>query len=165
MNDRSIGWFCCLIIILLIGDLSYRVWSDATNQSDPMVIRLRSFNKAVSAFDDAAFGSQGMNSPPIWESLNGDTNKMEFIKYRADTILAFAMAYKKTLFETNGVERSKDTVVMMQEVARIRDEIKSLRFASATQGLPVIGSGTDSWSWVQSQTGIVTKVSGTENTK
>jgi len=171
MNDKATGWLCFLLILAIGGDVAYRAWVASPRQSDQTVARLQAFNKAIAAFGDAAFGSMSMNAAPVSTTLKDDPSKMEFIKYQADTMLAFALAYRKTLFDvpTNGVERPQpqDTAGLMREISGLRDEVRTLREeAPKSKGLLPLISATNSFmrsDWALSSYASMTNVQMTNS--
>jgi len=127
MSDRATGWVCFLLIMLILGDICVRLWTEPDSRPDSAADRTKIFNKAMAAFAGAAFGSPSMNSLPVGATIKDDAIKMEFARYQGDTMLAFATMYRHVLLEpqTNGVERT--TAGLMTEIAGIRDEIGRLR--------------------------------------
>ena len=134
MSDRTLGWFCFLLILLVLGDIGYRFMSTSSTPADPAIARMKALGQAVEDFDYYSFGSGSANAAAPWSQIKDETNRMEFIKYRADTMLAFAMAYRKTLFEsqTNRVERPQDLAAVMTDISGLREEVRRLRRESST---------------------------------
>ena len=149
MTDKLAGWLCLCLILAILGDVSYRVLTSNPSADDKIVRRLKTLDSTIAAFTEASFGKLYINDPGAGATLTSDTEKMEYIKYRGDTMLAFTMAYRRLIVDppTNGVERIQlqDPAILMKEISGIRDEIKKLREDSKSEPRNVNNIASNLW--------------------